>query len=57
MSDEQLREQLQNNKFAISKSYGTLGKDSKGSAAEGYARRLRKENARILTELNARRKK
>ena len=57
MSDEKLRNQLKNNKFAISKSYGLLGKDTKGSAKEGYARRLRKENARILTVLNERNNK
>jgi len=62
MSDEELKKQFKENKIGISMSYGLLGKvgkegaNIKGSASEGVARRLRKENARILTVLKERRK-
>ncbi len=65
MSDEELKKQLKRNKLEISKSYGRFsiakvksaktGKLlSQGDATAGIGRRLRKENARILTVLKER---
>ncbi len=54
MSDEDLKKQLMENKIGISRSWGLFGKNTKGSASEGVAKRLKKENARILTVLNER---